>query len=317
MKIKAWQQSLVCGLFILSMVFSSTCSSVSFPPTSTSPITSIPSTTSPSPSAIFSQYQLEYLLLNKYPDYFWCDPDSYPIGISTDQQMVKALTEFPNINANSVEFNAILEHLGLPFKNDYTDTEILNIYQEDKLLKRAVQMTLSSSSYLFILHTGRDQGSRLEGTITFSGTINLVSQTVSFNTCPICLAGGTLISTPGGIIPVEQIQPGILVYSLDAAGMRTSQTVIKTSSTRVPASFQVVKIRLSDGRSVTASPGHPSADLKALNVYKAGDGLDGAIIIDVEMVYYDGGSTYDLLPAGPSSLYWANGILLRSTLTAP
>jgi hypothetical protein len=34
----------------------------------------------------------------------------------------------------------------------------------------------------------------------------------------------------------------------------------------------------------------------------------------VEHVIYKGGATYDLLPGGSTGLYWANGILLKSTL---
>jgi hypothetical protein len=47
-----------------------------------------------------------------------------------------------------------------------------------------------------------------------------------------------------------------------------------------------------------------------------GDTLDGALVIVVEQVIYEGGATYDLLPGGPTGLYWANGILLKSTLAA-
>jgi hypothetical protein len=36
----------------------------------------------------------------------------------------------------------------------------------------------------------------------------------------------------------------------------------------------------------------------------------------VEHVIYHGDATYDLLPDSSTGLYWANGILLRSTLAA-
>ena len=32
-------------------------------------------TPTPSPSPSFSQYELAYQLIDKYPDLFWCDPD--------------------------------------------------------------------------------------------------------------------------------------------------------------------------------------------------------------------------------------------------
>jgi len=42
--------------------------------------------------------------------------------------------------------------------------------------------------------------------------------------------------------------------------------------------------------------------------------LDGAHVTLVERVTYHGGSTYDLLPSGGTDFYWANGILMGSTL---
>jgi hypothetical protein len=47
---------------------------------------------------------------------------------------------------------------------------------------------------------------------------------------------------------------------------------------------------------------------------QAGDFLDGARILSVERVLYTGMVTYDILPAGDTGAYWANGILLASTL---
>jgi hypothetical protein len=38
------------------------------------------------------------------------------------------------------------------------------------------------------------------------------------------------------------------------------------------------------------------------------------VVTTWELVPYAGDRTYDLLPAGPTGAYWANGILLSSTL---
>jgi hypothetical protein len=104
------------------------------------------------------------------------------------------------------------------------------------------------------------------------------------------------------------------VWTLDNSGNRVAVPIIETHSTPVPAFFQVVRVRLNDGRTVTASPGHPTADFQALGDYRVGDKLDGAQILSVERMTYGGEATFDLLPSGPTGLYWANGILLRSTL---
>jgi hypothetical protein len=54
--------------------------------------------------------------------------------------------------------------------------------------------------------------------------------------------------------------------------------------------------------------------LKAWGSYQTGEVLDDAEVTSVAEVPYDSGSTYDLLPSGDTGLYWANGILLQSTL---
>jgi hypothetical protein len=50
---------------------------------------------------------------------------------------------------------------------------------------------------------------------------------------------------------------------------------------------------------------------------RSGDPVDGATVVSADLEAYDGGATFDLLPSGPTATYWANGILLASTLAAP
>ena len=76
----------------------------------------------------------------------------------------------------------------------------------------------------------------------------------------------------------------------------------------------MVHILLSDGRELWASPGHPTADRRILGDLKAGDLLDGAQIIQLERLPYRGGTTFDILPSGATGFYWANGILVDTTL---
>jgi len=45
-----------------------------------------------------------------------------------------------------------------------------------------------------------------------------------------------------------------------------------------------------------------------------GEELDGSTITTWELVPYGGERTYDLLPAGATGHYWANGILMSSTI---
>jgi hypothetical protein len=79
----------------------------------------------------------------------------------------------------------------------------------------------------------------------------------------------------------------------------------------------MVHVVLDDGRELWASPGHPTADGRALSDLRVGDLLDGARVTLLEHLPYEGIATYDLLPSGDTGLYWADGILMGSTLAKP
>ena len=304
---------IIASLMILILMTSAACASG---PNSTPALTVTPiptPTSAPSPS--HSQYQLEYQLLAKYPDFFWCDPDFYPIS-REGQEQVNALLQFPVIQANTTEFPAILEHLNLANKADFNDAEKLSIYREHKKLTRAITITPSGNIYSFSVRVGQNQGQLIEGTITPVGQITVLKTETSFNTCPICLTSGTLIDTPSGPVTVEGLRPGIYVWTLDRSGNRVAVPVIRTSSTPLAPSFLIVKVSLNDGRAVMASPGHPTGEMRPLGDYRVGDILDGSVVISVELVAYTVGATYDVLPAGDTGFYWANGILLGSTLAS-
>jgi hypothetical protein len=261
----------------------------------------------------YTQYELEYRLISNFVDVFYCDPDYYPIAqVGREEQ--NALEQFSTIRSNQEEFAAILKQLSLPDKTDYTTSEKVLIYREHKKLTLAVQMTASRDLYNFTLRVGEGSGERINGTITKSGQIKVTQRESSINTCPICLSVGTLINTLGGPVPVEQLKAGMSIWTVDEFGQRVAGTIIDVSSTRVPAIFQLIRITMDDGRVVTASPGHPTAEGRALGNYQAGEILDGAVITKVEHVTYCNGVTYDVLPSSPTGLYWANGILLKSTL---
>ncbi len=266
----------------------------------------------PTPPVTYSIPELKYLLISNFDQVFYVDPDFYPIA-REGQEEKNALEQFPSISANSAELSAILKHLGLPDRGEYTNEEKLLIYREHKKLTLAVEMTVSGDTYHFILRVREGQGERIEGTITPSGKITVLKREPSFNTYPICLTKGTLIDTPGGPVPVEQLREGMAVWTEDDMGNRVRGTVVGTAVTPVPLSFQTVRVTLRDGRAVTASSGHPTAEGRALGDYQVGDTLDGVLVVAVEHLIYDG-DTYDLLPSGETGLYWANGVLLKSTL---
>ena len=149
--------------------------------------------------------ELKYRLIAQYGPLFFCDPDFYPIAHEGQEQQ-HALDQFMAIRANTAEFAAILDHVGLPVKPDYSADEKLSIYREHKKLTYGVQLTSSGAAYDFTLRIGQNQGYRIGGTITASGSITETSRETSFNTCPICLVRGTTIETPAGLMPVVQLR---------------------------------------------------------------------------------------------------------------
>src|SRR3972149_1637703 len=114
------------------------------------------STPSPTPTVALSQYQLGYRLLAAYSDFFWCDPDFYPV-VSEGQEQLNASEGFSTIRANAAEFTAILTQLNLPDKASYTDAEKLSLYREHKKLTLAIQMNAAANGYDFVVRTGQNQ----------------------------------------------------------------------------------------------------------------------------------------------------------------
>lgn len=132
--------------------------------------------------------------------------------------------------------------------------------------------------------------------------------------CPVCLAAHTEIATPDGPVAVTNLAPGMLVWSVDQAGSWTTQPVRRITRVRVPEDHVVVRLELSDGRVLRVSPGHPIVGGGVVDDLRVGEIYDGSAVVSAERESYAGAYTYDLLPAGATGLYVANGVLLGSTL---
>lgn len=132
--------------------------------------------------------------------------------------------------------------------------------------------------------------------------------------CPRCLPAGALIATPSGDLAVGALVAGTLVWSIDERGARVAVPVVRVGSVAAPISHPLVVLELSDGRTVAASAGHPTADGRALGALAPGDVLDGARVLTVGRRALGDTRTFDLLPASPTRAYWADGVLLTSTL---
>lgn len=132
--------------------------------------------------------------------------------------------------------------------------------------------------------------------------------------CPICLAASTMIATPKGEINVTELREGVEVWTMDKNGKKLSAPILKVGKTFVGSSHRVVHLSLTDGREVWVSPGHPTTDGRTMSELKIGDAMDGSRVKNTELVPYTEGATYDLLPVGDTGAYWANDILMGSTL---
>jgi hypothetical protein len=132
--------------------------------------------------------------------------------------------------------------------------------------------------------------------------------------CPKCLSVGTLINTPTGSVAVEDLKVGMKVWTVNSKGEKTEAAIAKVGKTLVPDPDYITHIALADGRKVIVSPSHPTADGKSIGTLKIGDMLDGSKIVSTSLEKYASAYTYDLLPAGETGTYWANGILIGSTL---
>jgi hypothetical protein len=260
--------------------------------------------------------QLKFKVMDAVGIPLFCDPDFYPLARAGGEE-ASADTYYPQIRANAELYSAIVAHEHLP-PGDLDAAQRLTLYQAFKRL-RAMILTQNGDSYTFEIRV-QSQGAQTNvelvgGSVRVDGVITVASRKPSGRPpCPICLAATTLIATPGGEVRVTDIKAGMVVWTAAADGARIAVSVVEVGSISVPSGHLMVHLRLADGRELLASPGHRTADGRPLGSLSLGDELDGSRITLWDLVSYGGSRTYDLLPAGPTGTYWANGILLSSTL---
>lgn len=259
------------------------------------------------------QPELRYRLLSYFGNVHYCDPYAYPM---THSDVEDALTVFPEIRKDPATFAAITQHAGLKGETEFTDAAKVTIYREYRKLRWAVRLKFADSGNSFELayFDSLGQGFRVAGVIGPGDKIRVVSKEPAVLRCPICLARGTRIDTPAGPVSVEDLRVGMLVWTLNQANERVAAPVEKVSAVPTPVGHHVVHMTMQDGRELWVSPGHPTADGRNVSQLQAGSIYIDGEILKVETMSYPGDKTYDLLPAGSTGFYWANGILLGSTL---
>jgi hypothetical protein len=272
----------------------------------------------PSGGATLTEGQLRLLLIDSFGPHWYCDPDVYPVAHGDEQS--RALERFAEMQAEGDIFQHAAANLGIDLSGPLTDAEKLAIYELWKVASSIPLDPIDNGAYRFDYLAqpaeGATTGTRTGGTIDSTGKITIDQQAASGEPmCPICLARGTLIDTPDGPIAVEALRLGDPIWSLDANGTRIAATVIALGSTTAPADHRVIRLTLADGRSVTASPGHPLADGRTFGGLEVGDLVDGSVVASLESLPYSGGQTFDLVASGPTGIYLSSGIPLGSTLT--
>src|SRR3989344_4549965 len=131
---------------------------------------------------------------------------------------------------------------------------------------------------------------------------------------PVCLLGSSFIAGPGGSRQVKDVAKGSVVWTQDSTGQRVEATVLKVGRTTVPPEHRMVALKLNDGRELVVSPRHAIADGRLVGDLHEGDRVQGASVVSTDRIPNADGFTYDILPSGETRMYWADGILVRSTL---
>jgi hypothetical protein len=258
-------------------------------------------------------WQLRYRLLGHYPTFAYCDPDLYPVA--RDDEQVAADQWWARVDRGSAEVSTILTHHG--YREPLTGSQRLTAYRDHKKLA-VIDLTVAGSGYRYQLSVGpsgaAEPDQTVTGVITFDGVVHETARQARRGGCPICLEAGTRIATPRGDRPVNLIRPGDQVWTTDLYGHRIATIVDRVIRRDTSGPHLMLQLTLSDGRTLVAAGAHPGADGRYLRELRPGQRYDGATVSSTVWITSTAPATFDLLPDGPSATYWADGILIGSTL---
>ena len=250
--------------------------------------------------------ELKYRVIDKVGAPYVCGP---PVAFH-DYDQQQAAAQFPAIKADTQTYQAILVHAH-PASDETSPAYQVAVWQEWRKLEATRLTANSSGGYDFVVRTATATAS---GSVDSGGNVTVASTQPGRPNCPICLPATALIDAPAGPVRVTDLRLGDVIWTARPDGSRLGAIVLAVGSVPFPLGHDAIQVELSDGRSVTASAGHPTADGRTLGSLRAGDQLDGATIVAALTVHLTDGATYDLLPSGPTGRYWADGVLLGSTL---
>lgn len=245
----------------------------------------------------------------------YCDPDQFPIPVA--DPIESARDRLPAIRADRDAFRAILAYEHLPSSaTEFTSDELLAINDDYKQMQ-AIDLDEVGGGFRFSVQAPGEGGGgivHVSGVVTPPGVVTIERREAGVRpNCPICLAAEVRIATPDGEVPVADIDVGMPVWTIDATGRRVPGVVLATGHMQAPLGHLVVRLELSEGRTVVVSPGHPLAGEGTIGGLAPGDRYDGAVVTGTTLVPYSE-RTWDLLPSGPTGVYFANGVALSSSL---
>ena len=133
-----------------------------------------------------------------------------------------------------------------------------------------------------------------------------------------CIVAGSMISTPRGLVPIEELSRGGIVLSLDGSG-RLSESVIENILESDASTYLL--IRLEDGRELAVTSYHPIGTEDGWRI--AGDLTVGVSVMTISgkstatgtIEKANEGRVYDL-SVEPHQNYYANGILVHNKTPA-
>lgn len=130
-----------------------------------------------------------------------------------------------------------------------------------------------------------------------------------------CLPASAQILTSLGNVSIDQLKEGDKVLTLNTKGDKVEMPVKIVNKVEILGTHSMVLLELKDGRKLQVTPGHPSSIAnKNLGEFMVGEKLDGSEIVKITDIAYFEKYTFDILPEGGTGFYWANGILIGSTL---
>jgi hypothetical protein len=272
---------------------------------------------SPASPGKLSVPELRYRLLQEFGDVWSCGS---PVA-----RIDEAERAFPNIQQDTETVRVMVTHLGLAGVTDFSRDQKTLLYREYARL-RAIDLAPLAEKYRFAMSVPASgnlgsssgerggRGLRIEGIISPQGEISVLKKDSVILSCPICLAATARIDTPLGPVAVRDLREGMLVWTLNVHNERVAAPIRRIASASVPAKHLMMHFVFTDGRELWASPGHPTVDGRTLGELRESDLYDRAAVKSADAVSYEDTSTFDLLPAGDTGFYWANDVLLASTL---